>query len=232
MTVVIPICQSEEIMMSVHAMPLNSVSGALIVSASCILAASAEDKTLIIREKWSGVFPVGRLHVLPAEQRLRRVGYLDNQKLWTATWQAWKPQQKQPQIDFDKQIIVFIKNVRFLNRLSRPTASLKQATLLVRAAETRSARPIRNQVFCLMFPVPRSGITAITDGKEPQLKVKTDAGFVTQSNGFPRHSKPHAPRSGPKSVASSEGRRPLNRNGPEFRPLPSVFFRAFPRGND
>lgn len=218
--------------MSVHPMPLTSLTGALIVSASCVLSASAENTTWVVREKWSGVFPVGRLHVLPKEQRLRRVGYLDNQKLWTSVWQAWKPQQKRPQVDFDKQMIVFIKNVRFLNRLSRPTVSLQDGTLLVRAAETRSARPIRNQVFCLMFPVPRRGIGGITDGKEPQLKVKTDARLQRQSVRSLEPAVRNRPSPRPTPALSARNRQTWKRNWLGFRPLLGAFFRAFASEND
>ncbi len=218
--------------MSVERVSLTSVFAALLISTATSHSASAADTQLNIQSRWAGTFRTGQLNVLPLEQRLRRVGYLNDRKTWTRVWSAWKPDQKCPAIHFNEQLVVLIKNVRYLNRLSDPRATLSAGKLLVRAAETRSTRPIRSRVHCVLFSVPRAGIKWITDTNGEPLEVKTP----TASKTFTVH--PQIPSVSPRPQSAcacgppGTGYGKSSRPWVKYEPVHTGFFRDFYRGTD
>ena len=71
-----------------------------------------------ILQSWQGDYPVTELHRLPENLRTSRVGYLADAKTFTDVWQAFKPNEKMPDVDFKSNLVVFTRNVDFYNRTS------------------------------------------------------------------------------------------------------------------
>jgi hypothetical protein len=75
-------------------------------------------KNLPILQQWSGDYPVSELHRLPENLRTSRVGYLADAETFAGVWQAFKPNEKIPEVDFKSNLVVFTRNVDFYNRTS------------------------------------------------------------------------------------------------------------------
>jgi len=81
-------------------------------------------------------------------------------------WQAFKPNQPLPQVEFGTQIVVFSHNVAFYNRINIVKVSLEDGIAQIIAIETRSALPIEDKVAMSMAMIPRTGIKFIQAGTE------------------------------------------------------------------
>jgi hypothetical protein len=136
---------------------------------------AADPKKMDITEKWQGSFPTASMKLLRKDQQASRIAFIGDLKQWAAVWEAFDPQADQPQVDFEKNIVVMVKNVRFLNSIFISGATLDTGTLKVTAGETRTARPIRDKVQCAMFVVARDGIKKITDGSKNSISLAAGA---------------------------------------------------------
>ncbi|MGD9303228.1 MAG: hypothetical protein PVF79_03130, partial [Desulfobacterales bacterium] len=72
--------------------------------------------TLPIINHWIGEYPVARLDRLPEAQRDTPIGFINDPDIFRAVWQAFKPKAELPKLDFDHNMVIFIRNVRFFNR--------------------------------------------------------------------------------------------------------------------
>ena len=80
-------------------------------------------------------------------------------------WQAWKPGEKTPEVDFEANLVVFFRNVVFYNRTSIAKATLRDGMLEVLAIETRSSMPVEDKVAMALAVVPRKGVQSIRSGE-------------------------------------------------------------------
>lgn len=141
------------------------------------LSASISAEPIKPTEQWSGFYPVKQLVKLPAKQQKSAVGAIQDKKTWEAVFKALQPDVKVPEVDFKKNIVVFARNIRFVNRIIGLTAMVEKETLVVRYAATRTARPIVDQVFFVAAVFPSKGITKISNGQETvPLAKATPAG--------------------------------------------------------
>jgi hypothetical protein len=69
-------------------------------------AAKGEVKDLPILQKWSGDFPVAQIERLPADRRGERVGYIGDPVTFAAVWEAFKPGDPVPAVDFAKNLVL------------------------------------------------------------------------------------------------------------------------------
>ena len=65
---------------------------------------------------WSGDYPVTALAQLPAGQRQNRVGYIGDADTFAAVWRHFMPQEALPIVDFEKDLVVFSRNLVYYNR--------------------------------------------------------------------------------------------------------------------
>jgi apolipoprotein D and lipocalin family protein len=121
---------------------------------------------LPILRSWSGDYPVSQLDRLPENQRTTPAGYLGTSAAFGAVWQAFKPGEEVPEVDFSKQFVIFSRNVRFYNRTSIAKAILKDGVADFLAIETMSAMPIEDKVGMAMAAIPREGARFIQAGSE------------------------------------------------------------------
>jgi hypothetical protein len=119
---------------------------------------------LVISDRWSGDFPVARLNLLPDGQRRSRAGYIGDRQTFAAVWQAFKPGEKIPGVDFKQNLVIFSRNVDFYNRTRIMKAVLAGGDLEILAMETMSAMPIEDQAAMAMAVIPRAGVKFILAG--------------------------------------------------------------------
>ena len=119
-----------------------------------------------ILQKWSGDFPIAHLDRLPEGQTATSIGYIGKKSVFANVWKAFKPEEPVPEMDFNKNLVVYTRNVTFYNRLSIFKITLTGDTIDIMAMETRSALPIEDHAAMAMAAIPREGIKFIQAGNE------------------------------------------------------------------
>jgi hypothetical protein len=119
------------------------------------------DGTVEIRQSWQGDYPVDGLAALPENTNRPGIGYIADPKGFAAVWSAFKPTEPEPVIDFDHNLVIFVRNIQYYNRISIGKIVVKNGVAEVIAMETLSARPIEDKVALSMALVSRKGIKGI-----------------------------------------------------------------------
>lgn len=146
-----------------------AVCAALVLSTSAhAQSPTGEDgpRDLSILHKWSGDFPIANIDRLPEGQTDTSIGYIGTKSVFANVWKAFKPEEPMPEVDFNKSLVVFTRNVAFYNRVSIFKVTLKGDTIDVMSMETRSALPIEDNAAMAMAVIPREGIKNIQVGSE------------------------------------------------------------------
>lgn len=117
-----------------------------------------------ILQSWQGDYPVAQLKLLPEKQRQQAVGFIDDGETFKAVWNAFKPREAVPEIDFKAKLVLFARNTHFYNRISIGKVNVTSGIAEVLAMETMSAMPIEAKVAMSLVVVPRKGIRAIQNG--------------------------------------------------------------------
>jgi len=125
------------------------------------VAHDSASNDLPILRSWSGDYPVSQLNRLPENQRTTPAGYLGTSAAFGAVWQAFKPGEEVPEVDFSKHLVLFSRNATFYNRTSIAKVTLKDGVADFLAIETRSSMPIEDKVGMAMAVIPREGVKAI-----------------------------------------------------------------------
>lgn len=133
---------------------------------AAIAADESEPEELPILQQWRGDYPVTELHRLPEGQRTRSIGYLDNERQFSHVWQAFKPGEQMPEIDFTDHIVLFSRNVTYYNRMGIIKVIVSDGVAQVLTLETRSTLPIEDVVGMALAVIPRAGVTSIEVGNE------------------------------------------------------------------
>jgi hypothetical protein len=118
-----------------------------------------------ILKTWQGDFPVDQLQLLPDDQQNYAMGYIIDNSTFAKIWEAYKPSQTTPDINFEENLVLFARNIQFYNRISIGKVNLKDGVAEVLAMETMSALPIENNVAFSIAVVPKRGIKAIKVGE-------------------------------------------------------------------
>jgi acid phosphatase (class A) len=120
-----------------------------------------------ILQSWQGDYPVDQLKLLPEKQRQQATGFIDDAETFEGVWEAFKPGEAIPEIDFKTNLVLFVRNTQFFNRTRIGKVNVKNGVAEVLAMETMSAMPIEDKVAMSMVMVPRRGIKSIrtTDGQ-------------------------------------------------------------------
>jgi hypothetical protein len=143
-------------------------------------AAKGDVKNLPILQKWNGDFPVAQIERLPAEQRKERVGYIGDPATFAAVWEAFKPGEPLPAVDFQQNLVVFSRNVNFYNRTSIARVTVRDGVLEVMAVETLTSTPVEDKVAMALAVIPREGVEFVLSG-EKRLPVQGLAGTGEES---------------------------------------------------
>ena len=135
-----------------------------------------------IGKAWNGTLPVKSLDILPEDQRKSPVAYLGDNKAFTAFMESFKSFDEKvavPPIDFSKNIVVLVKNVRHPEPIIGIKGRLDEGTLRVAPKKDFDfeGRILKGQIFASFFVLPRKGITTISSGKSHEFEIKPP-GFI------------------------------------------------------
>jgi hypothetical protein len=95
------------------------------------------------------------------DQRNSSIGYIGDAAIFTRVWQAFKPREKMPEVDFNSHLVVFSRNITFYNRTSIAKVILKDGVAEIISVQTRSAMPIEDKVALALAEISRTGIKFI-----------------------------------------------------------------------
>jgi hypothetical protein len=156
------------------AMRLLPCAAAVLAACALALPAPAGDKGEPVKmlEQWGGKFPVADLKALPEGQQTNGIGYIGDAKTFEAVWKALRPGDKVPPVDFTKQMVVFARNVQYLNAIKITQVTRKGDTLSVAAVQTLAAIPIKDHVNISLAVVPREGVRRLDIGTKKTIPVE------------------------------------------------------------
>ena len=123
----------------------------------------SNSQTVPISTSWQGDYPVAALERLPAGQQEAATGYIGDSLTFSTVWQAFKPDEAVPQVDFENDLVVFARNVNFYNRTRIAQVKVWEV-IEVLALETMSAAPIVDKVGMSLAVIPCEGVDAIRVG--------------------------------------------------------------------
>ena len=138
-----------------------SCSGSNYRTAEQTPAASGEVNIL---QSWKGDFPVDQLNLLPEGQREQAVGFIGDAETFAGVWKAFKKGEAVPEIDFKANLVLFVRNTQFYNRISIGKINVTNGVAELLAMETMSAMPIEDKVAMSMVLVERRGIKGLKSG--------------------------------------------------------------------
>ena len=95
-----------------------------------------------ILQSWQGDYPVDQLTALPENANQPGIGYIAGPKIFGKVWAAFKPGESEPHIDFEENLVIFVRNIQYFNRILIGKIKLEKGIAEVLAMETLSARPI------------------------------------------------------------------------------------------
>lgn len=124
------------------------------------------EEAINILQSWSGDYPVAQLDMLPEAQRDSPVGYIDDEIIFERVWQAFKPSEATPEMNFKANLVLFVRNTQFYNRISIGKLTVENGVAEILSMETLSALPIEDKVAMSMVMVPRKGITGLKAGDQ------------------------------------------------------------------
>ena len=122
------------------------------------------EEAINILQSWLGDYPVAQLDLLPETLRDSPVGYIDDANTFGRIWQAFKPEEAIPAVDFKVNLVLFVRNTQFYNRINIGKVKLEKGVGEIVAMETLSAIPIEDRVAMSLVVVSRKGITGIKSG--------------------------------------------------------------------
>ena len=152
---------------------LGVVFACMMAGFAATVTYSSDPKDIPILQKWSGDYPIVHLNRLYQGRQKSRIGYIGDAAIFATVWQAFKPGEKTPEVDFSRNFIVFSRNVDFYNRLSIFKITLNGGVIEIFAMETRSALPIEDKVAMAMAVIPRAGVAYIQAGKQ-RIPISAD----------------------------------------------------------
>ena len=137
----------------------------LLISACTTASLEVKDGPVPILETLSGDLPVSVLTLFPQGMQNQPVGYFSNQQQLDTVLQSIQADGKTlPVVDFSSQIVLFVKNTVFYNRLRIGQVSREDVTLTILAMETMSAMPIEDKVAISLAVIERDGAQFIVAG--------------------------------------------------------------------
>jgi len=129
-----------------------------------VYSSESGNRDVVILHTWSGDYPVDRLALLPDGQRDSSAGFIDNAETLASVWKNFTPGETVPAVDFTQNLILFVRNTQFYNRISIGRVVMKDGMAEIEAMETMSAMPIEEKVGMSLAVVPRKNIRKIKTG--------------------------------------------------------------------
>ena len=106
--------------------------------------ASPGKTEVAIKHSWNGDYPVDQLALLAEKADQKGAGYIGDAHTFKAVWSAFKPGEHEPDVDFNENLVIFVRNIQYFNRIMIGSIILEDGVVNVMAMETLSARPIED----------------------------------------------------------------------------------------
>jgi len=120
-----------------------------------------------ILQRWVGDYPVAQLDRLPLGQNQASVGYIGDAETFASVWQVLKPGTALPQVDFNKSLVVFVRNVKSYHPTLVEKVTLKEGVAeIVAAGPLTAAPPIADRVALGLAVISREGLKFIQADNE------------------------------------------------------------------
>jgi len=120
-----------------------------------------------ILQRWAGDYPVAQLDRLPVGQSQAGVGYIWDAQTFASVWQVLKPGTALPQVDFDKNLVVFVRNVKSYHPTLVEKVTLKDGVAEIAAAEPLTpVQPIADRAALGLAVISREGLKFIQADNE------------------------------------------------------------------
>jgi len=125
-----------------------------------------------ILQRWVGDYPVAQLDRLPVGQSQASVGYIGDAETFASVWQVLKPGTTLPQVDFNKNLVVFVRNVTSYHPTLVEKVTLKDGVAeIVAAGPLTPTEPIGDRVALGLAVISREGLKFIHTDNE-QIPVR------------------------------------------------------------
>jgi hypothetical protein len=114
-----------------------------------------------ILRTWTGGYPVAELGRLPAAVRETPVGFIADQDTLADVWEAFQPGLPPPRVNFEQELVLFVRNVDFYSRLSVLQVAVDEGVAQPVVRWNKAELPVTDEAAMVMVLVPRSGIHAV-----------------------------------------------------------------------
>jgi hypothetical protein len=132
------------------------------------------DAVKILKE-WHGTYKVSELNLLPKRQRKAKIGYISDAQSFNKVWGAFTPMDKDvkkaPKVNFENEVVVFIRNTEFVNSFSNVKAHVEGGKVTIMANSTRTAKEIEDYVHMVMIVLPRKNLSELSIGRDQAIKI-------------------------------------------------------------
>jgi hypothetical protein len=135
-------------------------------------AVRAEEQSLDYSELWAGAASQTMFALLPSDEQNTEIGYINDPKVFAGIWKEVGGGEALPKIDFNKQMVVFIRNTREPKNILKVKAFLDDnGTATFVWHETLNNNTPRNKVQCMLLLVEKKGIHRVK-GHDVKVEVK------------------------------------------------------------
>lgn len=116
---------------------------------------------LPLHQAWSGDYPLAALELLPHELRRSPAGFIGDEALFRRVWQAFRPATATPMVDFERQFVVFQRNVRHYGHTAISRVLMQNGVVEIVAPPEATSIPVVDKVAMFLAVIPRDGVTAV-----------------------------------------------------------------------
>jgi len=134
-------------------------------------AAKEKQEYLPILNRWGGDYPIAELDRLKEGHAQSHWGYIGDEAVFASFWEAFKKGKKVPEVDFGKNIVVFVSGDRSFKQMFIAKVTLKNHVAEMVADGSTSGSPRAESLAIALAVIPRTGINFVRLGTE-QIAVE------------------------------------------------------------
>jgi len=134
-------------------------------------SAGEKQNYLPILNRWSGDYPIAQGDHLKGWQVQGDGGYISDEAAFASLWEAFKHGTPVPQVDFSKNLVVFVKGDGSYKQMFITKVTLKDSVAEVVAAGNTSGSSREGSLAMALAVIPRAGVKFVRVGKD-QIAVE------------------------------------------------------------
>ena len=130
-----------------------------------------KEEHLPILNRWSGEYPIAKLDRLKAWHARSQWGYIGDEAGFSSFWNAFREGRRAPEVDFSKNIVVFVGGDGSYKQMVIVKVTLKDHVAEVVVDGSKPGPPGADTCAMAVAVIPRSGVGFVRMGKE-QIAVE------------------------------------------------------------